>query len=91
MTAAVRAQVHDDAGDAALGFEFVDEARDVARRARVILVAAAARREVLVEARHRDHADLVGVAVEGYLEDRLLRGLLLELDLVARELDRLLG
>ena len=70
MAAAVRAQVHDQAVDAAFGLELLDEASDVARGARVVVVAAAARGEVLVEARYRDDADAVVPAVERVSRER---------------------
>jgi hypothetical protein len=91
MTAAVLAQVHHEPVDSALGLELFDQARDVARRAHVVLVAAAARREILVKARHRNYADSIRLTIERDFEELLLRSLLLELDLVANELDHLFG
>ncbi len=91
MATAVRAQVHDEAVDAAFGLELVEQAGHVARRARIVFFTAAARSEVLVEARHGDDANLVRLALERDLEPLLLGSLLLELDLVAHELDGLLG
>src|SRR5690606_17889584 len=88
VTAAVGAQIHDEA-DNALGLELANQPRDIARRARVLGVAAAPRREVLIEARHGDDADLQLLAVHLDRLDRLLRGLLLELHLVADEGDDL--
>src|SRR5690606_10753416 len=90
VAAAVLAQIHHQPVDAFL-LELLEQARDVARRARVVLLAPAAGREVLIEARHLDHADAVRAALERYLEQLLLRGLLLELHLVAGEGDDLLG
>ena len=89
VAAAVLPQIHDDAVDAFL-LELADETGDVARRARIVLVAATARREVLIKARDRNDADLVGSILERDVEHFALRGLFLELDLVARQIDDLL-
>ena len=75
--------------DAAFGLELLEQTGHVARRARVVFVAAAARRG-FIEARDRNDTDPIVLAVEGDLQELLLRSLLLELDLVASELDGLL-
>ena len=68
-------------------FELVDQAAHVARGAAVVLVAGRAGVEVLVEARHGDHADAQLLVAALDLAQFLLRGLRLERDLVARQHD----
>src|SRR5690606_36080507 len=91
VTAAVLAQVDDEAVDTAFGVELVEQAQDILRRARVVGGALALRREILVEARHGDDADAERARLGRHLDEVLLRGLLLELHLVARQDDDLLG
>src|SRR5690606_20888973 len=59
VAAAVGSKIHDEPVDTALVFELLNQPRDVARRARVFVVAAAAGGEVLIEARYRNHTDAV--------------------------------
>src|SRR6056297_912899 len=85
-TAAVAAQVNDDALDA-VGAQFVDQSAHVASAGTVVRLVAGAAAEVDVEHRHVDDADL-GAAVAGFdFLDRRLGGLFLELDLIAHDVD----
>ena len=70
--------------------QLADQPLHVARGAAEILRAGAARVVVLIETRHGDDADLHVAAVAGHGAHRLVRGLRLERDAVARELDHLL-
>ena len=89
VAAAVRAQVHDEGLGAVLA-QLADEALHVARRAAVVLRPGAARIVVLIEARHGDDADLHLAPIARHGAHRLVRGLRLERDPVARELDHFL-
>ena len=84
--AAVVAKIDDDAVDLFL-LELAEELLDVARRALVVGVAAAARVEILIEGRQRDDADVARVIAGLDLDHRFLGGLLLDADLLARQRD----
>ena len=86
QAATVAAQVHDQAVDAFL-LQLADQARDIAGRAAVRLIASPSGLGILVEARHVDDADLVLAVAFLDRADLLLRRLRLEGHLVARELD----
>src|SRR5690606_3631100 len=68
-----------------LALELIEQPPHVARGAAIVLVAGALRRNVLVEPRNRDHADLVGLAVALDRAHFLARGRVLEDHLVADE------
>src|SRR5690606_3681498 len=81
-TATVVAQVHDDAIDLFL-FQFGQQLFDIAGGALVVVVAAPARIEILVERWQGDHADTAGRFSVLDFDDACLGRLFLDVDLVA--------
>src|SRR6202011_3596380 len=89
IAAAVGAQIHDH-HIGAVFFQFADQALHVAGGAAIVFRPGAAGVVVLIEARHRDDADLYVMAVTLQDPYRLVRGLSLERHAVAREFHHLL-
>ena len=86
-TAPICTQINHDPGDF-FGAQLIDEFVDVARGAAITLVAAHACLEVHVESGYFDDPEFYPGTALRHFQDFFLRGLVVELNRVAREFDK---